>query len=398
MRYLAIGGLGAAVIAVIAYQIWMMIRGARAGRGARGPAGAAAGTAAGAPAIEPWVEVAAQLVVAARGDTARLRELLAPRGAEGIEIAVKATITLITGDELAVAELLARTALALGEHAAVHHQLATIASMRQDDEAAERHLRAASAADPPYAPSMINLAGLLARRADPAAHDEAVALADRAAALMPDDRLARHAPVLVRAHTGDVSGARTRLEALGDALARTERLVLERTLDAFATGAPPVLAATYPMHAEIAAGLGRELADEAQWEAASAMFRRASQLDPTSLEIAADLGFALSQLGRDPEAIAHYDRAIETIAGGALLRLNRGNARRRTGDLDGALADYDVVIDLVPELLDARIARTAALADAGRLDDARAELAALTARGGVPPEILAALRDAIASK
>jgi len=342
-----------------------------------------------------WVPVAAELIATARaGDDAGLRALLDQHDAV---VVARALMGLIALDDLPTADKLGAASLAQGSHPEVRHQLATLASLRDDGALAELHLRAAIAHEPPHAPSLINLASVLSARPDEAARAEALVLADRAVELLPDDPIAQCSAVLARAHAGDVAGARARLETRTAAVPREERVILEQVLDAFASGEPPKQVAAFPGHAALAVERGNDLMNEQNWSEAVVAFARAHQLHPLNLGIAADLGVALSKASREDEAIAHYDRVIEHVPGGGLLRLNRGNARRRVGKLDAAIEDYRFVVERAPEYSDARVALAAALLEAKRTPEARAQLQLLIAKGSTAPEIIESLRTAIDS-
>jgi tetratricopeptide (TPR) repeat protein len=334
-----------------------------------------------------WVAIAQQMIEAIRGrDDTKLAALL-----DGDhDVVAKAMIGLIAGGERATAQLLGDAALAKRNDPAVRHQVAVLATLAGDHAAAERHLRAAIG-DPVHAPSLINLAIVLARKPEHAA--EAIELADRAVELMPEDPLAHIAAVLTRAYAGRLDDAKAKLGAATplDELKRTE---LGFTIDSFATGERPPVVDTFPQHAQLAAERGRQLVDEGKLDDAIVTLQRAYELHPLGLEIAGELGYALGQAGRDAEAIALYDAAIPRIPGGDLLRVNRGNARRRAGDTAGAIADYQTLLKKKSDLVQARVGMVLALADAGRADDATIELAVL-AEQGVPIELVNELRAAI---
>lgn len=336
-----------------------------------------------------WVPLAAQAIAAVRAnDATALAALLAEQPADWVALAM--TSLVAEGDE-DTARQLGDAALARGPDARVHHQLAVLASLRGDDAEAERHLRLAIEGD--HAPSLINLAATLAMRDDAAARTEAIELADRAAAAMPDDPLARRTPVLARAYAGQLEAARERLAQL--ALEPREQAHLEQQLAALGRSERPRQRATFPMHAELAAKAGAQLMDEERWRDAIRMLERACLLDPLRVEFVADLGVALSNAGREPDALALYDRAIDELPEGNLLRLNRGNARRRSGDVDGAIADYRFLVEHAPTLVQPRAALAACLAASGRTAAAEAEVQAL-AKHGAPVELVEALREEIA--
>ncbi|HEU0035515.1 MAG TPA: tetratricopeptide repeat protein [Kofleriaceae bacterium] len=339
-----------------------------------------------------WAPIAGKLVEAARADDAdALRAQLAEHGTDAVPHAL--AVLAIT-NELDAADALAGAAIArTPDSAELRMHVATIAALRGDQDAAERELRAAIVADPAHGPSLVNLAAELMRRGDDATHAEAVTLADRALAQLPDDPLAHRSVILTRLHADDVPGARTKLAELAPRLGDAERLRLQATIDAYADGARPPSIATFPALANLARVRANELLEAQRFDEAVPLFERAYELDRTSLELAADLGYALSQAGRDREALAHYDRAIEAIQGGALLRINRGNVRRRLGDLDGAIADYRFLLERAPTLTDARLALYGALLEAKRSDEAQAELRTLE-QASLPAELLAALREA----
>jgi tetratricopeptide (TPR) repeat protein len=340
--------------------------------------------------VEPepaWVGPAAAITKAAVArDTAEVTALLERH--EG-GIVARTLIALIAVGDLDTATWLGDAALARERHREVLHQLAILATLRDDLATAEQLLREAIA-DPPHPPSLVNLAIALSRRGE---HAEAITCADRALELMPDDPLARKAAVMLRAHAARFDDARTKLELVSG----NDRVALELLIERLARGEldEAAMVATFPGHAEIAARRARELVDAEQWDDAIGLLERARTLDPTSLEIAGELGYALGKAGRDADAIAHYDRAIESVPGGPLLRLNRGNARRRLDQLDAAIDDYRHLVDTVPQLVDAHVALVATLAQAGRHDEARTQLAVLEARGDCPADVLAALRASI---
>jgi tetratricopeptide (TPR) repeat protein len=338
-------------------------------------------------------DVAEDVVTLLReGKTAEAKELLREAELSSIEHTL---VALIARGDLALAAVLAELALETTDGAApIWFQRGVLLHMSGTTEEAEAAYREALARG--YALAAMNLASMLRARGERAA---ALELAEKALEAHPDDPLVLRAGIAARADLGDVEGARAALVARGDLLSREERAVIEREL---AAGTPyrarPGIdgAPAYPMHAKMMCETGEDLATAGDHEGAARAFERAIELDAGGLHGYAGLGHALSSLGKDLEAIAVYDRGIERAIGGPLLGFNRGNALRRLERLDDALAAYRRIVELVPEWIDPRVNLASVLQAMKRLDEARAEIEEIERRGA-PPELVALLRESLAS-
>lgn len=169
----------------------------------------------------------------------------------------------------------------------------------------------------------------------------------------PDDAICVRAAVVVRAHCGDVEGAKALLEASQPVL---DRLVLEQLRMALEEGLPSSKHTPhFPMHAALMADLGWSECDMERWPEAQFAFRRAIELDPSSLSAHVGLGHALSASGNDIAALEHYDAVIPAVPGGDLLRYNRGNLYLLGKRLDEAIEEFEFCLDLRPDWIEARI-------------------------------------------
>ncbi len=279
-------------------------------------------------------------------------EAMTPRGLEQSLTAFAAR-----GDEsgLRFAEIAIETHPDVG---ALHFQLGVIQTMgaatAEDPEAAyaqaEASLQAALEAELPFSIAGINLAGLRLRRGDPEAARAAI---DTALEAHPSDALCVRAAVVVRAHAGDLEGAKALLEASHPVL---DPLVFGQLRIALDEGLPPSdHTPHFPMHAALMSELGWSECDTERWPEAVVAFRRAVELDPTALSAHAGLGYALSASGDDLAALEHYDAVIPTLPGGDLLRFNRGNVYLLVKRIDEAIEEFEFCLDLRPDWIEARI-------------------------------------------
>jgi hypothetical protein len=87
--------------------------------------------------------------------------------------------------------------------------------------------------------------------------------------------------------------------------------------------------------------MGLALAETGAFEDAVAHFRKAVDLDATSVVGWANLGLVLKVEGRFPEAIDAYDRAVRLNPTNARIRVNRAVALLRAGRWTDAWTDYE---------------------------------------------------------
>jgi len=158
--------------------------------------------------------------------------------------------------------------------------------------------------------------------------------------------LALHRLAMLRAHRGDLEGAR-------------------RDIDR-ALGIDPTRPELHFLRAEIAGSLG--MRDQALESYAEALAR-----DPDFYDALVNMGDALLQAGRAQEALALCDRALVLRPGDLASLNNRGNALLALKRHSEALECFDSVRELVPGNLDVISNRAGALLALGRFDEVERE-------------------------
>ena len=90
------------------------------------------------------------------------------------------------------------------------------------------------------------------------------------------------------------------------------------------------------------------LAQQGQYEAAIAAWKKAAELNPGEAVIYLNLGVTLARLGRPDEAIAQYQKALEIDPDSAEVHFRLGSALADAGKFDEAIAHFRKVLELRP--------------------------------------------------
>jgi tetratricopeptide (TPR) repeat protein len=104
-----------------------------------------------------------------------------------------------------------------------------------------------------------------------------------------------------------------------------------------------------PTSAAVLNNLGLALADKQDLDAAIASYRKALELDPSSVQSHINLGTALMSRGDLAAAIACFHKAIALKPDQPKAYNNLGIALRATGDIKGALASFREALRLDPK-------------------------------------------------
>lgn len=77
-------------------------------------------------------------------------------------------------------------------------------------------------------------------------------------------------------------------------------------------------------------------------------FKRAIELDSTSMEAYGNIGFILQQEGEYEKSIYYFDRVLKLSPNDPLAYNNRSFSKLKIGDIDGAFQDIELAINLLP--------------------------------------------------
>jgi arylsulfatase A-like enzyme/Flp pilus assembly protein TadD len=107
---------------------------------------------------------------------------------------------------------------------------------------------------------------------------------------------------------------------------------------------------------------------------ATASYRKALAISPTSSRAHYGLGAVYESSGDDRRATEHYRSAIDAEPGYLAAELRLGETLRRSGRFEAALPHYDTVLRADPRRAEARLGKALALARLSRWRETRAEL------------------------
>ena len=239
--------------------------------------------------------------------------------------------------------------------------------------------KASGPAKPPPSPEAVRLfeEALTLHRARRFA--EALAIYDKAIALMPDN-------AVVYSNRGIVlQGLRRFAEALasydkaialnpGYADAHSNRGNALQDLKRFeeAVASYDEAIALKPDHANARNNRGNALSALKRFEMALASYDAAIAVKPDYAEAFNNRGSVLRELKRPEEALASYDAAIALRPDHADAHNNRGNALKELKRLEAAIASYDAAIGIKPDYAEAFNNRGNVLQDLKRFEEALA--------------------------
>ncbi len=133
--------------------------------------------------------------------------------------------------------------------------------------------------------------------------------------------------------------------------------------------------------------LGAVLAQEGNLDEATALFRRAVEIEPISFRAHANLGRTLARQNRFDEALEHFRRSLELNPLVATTHHDLAHLLLLQGNIDEARAEFERTIELDPRSAGARNDLALLLLDQGQIDAAIPYLEAALA---IDPQFLPA--------
>src|SRR5439155_18151332 len=126
-------------------------------------------------------------------------------------------------------------------------------------------------------------------------------------------------------------------------------------------------------YAETLANLAIVLAEQHQYDEATACYREALRLKPDYPSALANFGNLLAEQGKPDEALALYDQALQLKPDYIEAYGNRGQALLAQGKLDEALSGFGQALQKQPDYVQARMGRALTLLSLGNFEEGWSE-------------------------